>query len=101
MLIVLSLITQLPLALFCAILVGRHLRGRAFFRMIYFLPFVLSEVVTGLIWSFIYHPRAGLLNWVLKRGSRLGSTLVAGHTQLVGAMCVSLSSSLGNILAIT
>lgn len=62
----LSLITQLPLALFCAILVGRHLRGRAFFRMIYFLPFVLSEVVTGLIWSFIYHPRAGLLNSILK-----------------------------------
>ncbi|MCX6050185.1 MAG: sugar ABC transporter permease [Chloroflexi bacterium] len=65
-LIVLSLVTQLPLALACAILVGRHLRGRSFFRMIYFLPFVLSEVVAGLIWSFIYHPRAGLLNWLLK-----------------------------------
>lgn len=65
-LILLSLCTQLPLALFCALLVGRHLRGRAFFRMIFFLPFVLSEVVTGLIWSFIYHPRAGLLNWLLK-----------------------------------
>lgn len=61
----LSLVTQLPLALFCALLVGRGLRGRAFFRMVYFLPFVLSEVVTGLIWSFIYHPRAGLLNWLL------------------------------------
>ena len=63
--ILLSLVTQLPLALFCAILVGRRLRGRTFFRMVYFLPFVLSEVVTGLIWSFIYHPRGGLLNWVL------------------------------------
>jgi raffinose/stachyose/melibiose transport system permease protein len=65
MLIALSLITQLPLALFCALLVGRGLRGRSFLRMVYFLPFVLSEVVTGLIWSFIYHPRAGLLNWGL------------------------------------
>ena len=61
----LSLFTQLPLALFCALLVGRGLRGRTFFRMVYFLPFVLSEVVTGLIWSFIYHPRAGLVNWIL------------------------------------
>jgi raffinose/stachyose/melibiose transport system permease protein len=65
LLIALSLVTQLPLALGCALLVGRHLRGRSFFRMIYFLPFVLSEVVTGLIWSFIYHPRVGLINWVL------------------------------------
>jgi raffinose/stachyose/melibiose transport system permease protein len=64
-LIALSLVTQLPLALGCALLVGRALRGRSIFRMIYFLPFVLSEVVTGLIWSFIYHPRAGLLNWIL------------------------------------
>jgi raffinose/stachyose/melibiose transport system permease protein len=65
MLIVLSLLIQLPLALFCAILVNRGLRGRAFFRMVFFLPFVLSQVVTALIWSFIYHPRAGLLNWFL------------------------------------
>jgi raffinose/stachyose/melibiose transport system permease protein len=66
LIIALSLVTQLPLALFCALLVGRYLRGRSFFRMIYFLPFVLSEVVTGLIWSFIYHPRGGLLNSLLK-----------------------------------
>jgi raffinose/stachyose/melibiose transport system permease protein len=64
-LIVLSLAIQLPLSLCCALLVGRRLRGRAVFRMIFFLPFVLSEVVTGLIWSFIYHARAGLVNWVL------------------------------------
>jgi raffinose/stachyose/melibiose transport system permease protein len=63
--IALSLLIQLPLSLFCAILVGRQLRGRAVFRMIFFLPFVLSEVVTGLIWSFIYHARGGLLNWLL------------------------------------
>jgi len=65
LIILLSLVIQLPLALFCALLVRRSLRGRAYFRMIYFMPFVLSEVITGLIWSFIYHPRAGLLNWVL------------------------------------
>ncbi len=65
LIIVLSLLIQLPISLACALLVRRHLRGRSIFRMIYFLPFVLSEVVTGLIWSFIYHPRGGLLNWVL------------------------------------
>jgi raffinose/stachyose/melibiose transport system permease protein len=65
LIIVLSLLIQLPMALACALLVNRGLRGRSVFRMIYFLPFVLSEVVTGIIWAFIYHPRAGLLNWLL------------------------------------
>lgn len=65
LIIALSVLIQLPFSLACALLVHRRLRGRSIFRMIFFLPFVLSEVVTGIIWAFIYHPRAGLLNWVL------------------------------------
>lgn len=64
--LVLSLAIQLPIALGLALLVGRKLRGRAFFRLLYFLPYVLSEVVTGLIWSFIYHPDFGLLNSIIQ-----------------------------------
>ncbi|CAN5715284.1 sugar ABC transporter permease [soil metagenome] len=56
----LSVTVQLPLALGLALLVRRGLRGRAFFRTVFFLPYVLSEVVTGVIWSFIYHPQSGL-----------------------------------------
>lgn len=64
--LVLSLVIQLPIALGLALLVGRKMRGRTVFRLIYFLPYVLSEVVTGLIWSFIYHPEFGLLNTLIK-----------------------------------
>jgi raffinose/stachyose/melibiose transport system permease protein len=65
LLIVLSLAIQLPLALGLALLVGRRLPGRAVFRTIFFLPFVLSEVVTGVIWNFIYRPEGGLVNSLL------------------------------------
>lgn len=62
----LSLVLQLPFALGLALIVGRRLRGRTVFRLIYFLPFVLSEVITGLIWSFVYLPE-GLLNTFIQR----------------------------------
>lgn len=62
---VLSVVLQLPFALGMALMVGRKLPGRAFFRLIFFLPYVLSEVITGLIWSFVYHP-TGLLNNFIK-----------------------------------
>jgi raffinose/stachyose/melibiose transport system permease protein len=62
---VLSLGIQLPLALGIALLVGRKMRGRAFFRTVFFLPFVLSEVITGVVWSFILRAQSGLLNSVL------------------------------------
>lgn len=61
-LIVLSLVIQLPLALGLALLVRDVTRGRALFRTIFFLPFVLSEVVTGVIWNFIYRPDGGVLH---------------------------------------
>jgi raffinose/stachyose/melibiose transport system permease protein len=43
----------------------RNSRLRAFLRTIYFLPSVISLTVTGLLFSFIYQPQAGLLNGIL------------------------------------
>jgi raffinose/stachyose/melibiose transport system permease protein len=54
--IVLSLTLQLPIALGLAVLLNARLRGRALLRMVVFAPFVLSEVVTGVIWLLILQP---------------------------------------------
>lgn len=64
-LVILSLLIQLPLALGVALLIRGITHGSATFRTIFFLPFVLSEVVTGVIWNFIYRPQGGLVNTVL------------------------------------
>ena len=61
----LSLVIQLPLALGLALALGRQMRGRAFFRTVFFLPFVLSEVVTGVVWAFLYHPDSGINNLLI------------------------------------
>lgn len=63
----LSLILQLPLALGLAIMVGRDLPGRAFFRAIFFLPYVISEVITAIIWMSLFSPdpERGLINALL------------------------------------
>lgn len=63
--VTLSLIIQLPLALGLALLVGRgKLPGRSVFRTILFVPFVFSEVITALIWGYVFHPRDGLANFI-------------------------------------
>ncbi len=56
LIVALSLVIQLPLSLFLAILVGRDLPGRAFFRAIFFMPYVLSEVITAIIWLGLMNP---------------------------------------------
>ena len=65
-LVILSLLVQLPLALGVALLIRGITRGSATFRTIFFMPFVLSEVVTGVIWNFIYRPQGGLVNTLLE-----------------------------------
>jgi raffinose/stachyose/melibiose transport system permease protein len=56
LIVALSLAVQLPLSLGLAILVGRDLPGRAFFRTIFFLPYVLSEVIAAIIWQGLFNP---------------------------------------------
>jgi raffinose/stachyose/melibiose transport system permease protein len=58
--LLMSLLIQLPLALALALLVGRKMRGRAIYRTIFFLPYVLSEVVTAVVWRFLYQPNSGI-----------------------------------------
>lgn len=65
--IVLSLAIQLPLAVALAVLVGRDLPGRAVFRTIFFLPYVLSEVNAAIMWTLLFNasPERGLLNAIV------------------------------------
>jgi raffinose/stachyose/melibiose transport system permease protein len=65
--IVLSLAIQLPLSLVMAVMVGRDLPGRAFFRTIFFLPYVFSEVMSAIMWLNIFNPDPdrGLINALL------------------------------------
>jgi len=67
LLIVFSLIIQLPLSLMLAVMVGRDLPGRAFFRTIFFMPYVISEVITAIMWVFLYNPNPerGFINAVI------------------------------------
>ena len=55
-----SLFVQLPLALVCALLIYRESRINSVYRLIFFLPFVLSEIATGLIWVYMLDGRYGL-----------------------------------------
>ena len=42
-------------------------RGRAFFRVTFFLPNVVSLAVVGVLWSQLYNPLTGPLNLVMRQ----------------------------------
>ncbi|AJY47826.1 carbohydrate ABC transporter permease [Martelella endophytica] len=55
-----SLFIQLPVALILALLIYEKHWSNTVFRLIFFLPYILAEVASGLIWSFIFDGDYGL-----------------------------------------
>jgi len=60
LIIVVSLAVQLPLAMAVALMVAGRIAGAAWFRMIFFLPYILADVAAGLIWRFMFDGAFGL-----------------------------------------
>lgn len=56
-----SLLVQLPLAMWCAIALAERSVSINVMRTLFFLPFMLAEVAAGLIWKFVYDGNYGLL----------------------------------------
>lgn len=65
-LVTLSVGIQLPFALGTAVLLNQRLRGRAIYRMIFFAPYILSEVVTGVLFGMIFLPKDGLADHLVR-----------------------------------
>lgn len=63
----LALTFQNALALLLAIAVNRKLPGAGLYRTLFFLPPILSEIVVGLIWFWIYDGNFGIFNALLQQ----------------------------------
>jgi ABC-type sugar transport system permease subunit len=55
----------IPVAIVLAALIEQVGRGRAIYRVLFFLPVVTLPVAIGMVWRFIYNGDFGLLNSVL------------------------------------
>jgi raffinose/stachyose/melibiose transport system permease protein len=66
LIILVSLIVQLPLAMWLATMVTKRIKGALAFRLIFFLPYVLAEVAAGLIWRFVYDGDFGLAGGITR-----------------------------------
>lgn len=62
LIIVIPTSITIALALYFASVLARGVRGANLYRVTYYFPNILSMVVTAVMWSFIYHPKVGILN---------------------------------------
>ncbi len=62
--VIAQVILMVLISLITALVLNRNIKGRGFFRSVYFYPCLLSPIVVGLIWQWILMD-SGLLNGIL------------------------------------
>lgn len=62
-----KLIVEIPLTLVLAAILRGNLKGKGFFRGLYFMPSVLSAAVITFVFTFILSPQNGFLNQILTK----------------------------------
>jgi multiple sugar transport system permease protein len=53
---------NIALGLFIAYLLFQKIRGRGVYRVIYFLPHVISSVASAIVWAWVFNPTGGIAN---------------------------------------
>ncbi len=57
---------NLALGLLVAVLLNQKVKGLAFWRTLYYLPSIISGVAIALLWSWMFEPRYGIVNYLLR-----------------------------------
>jgi raffinose/stachyose/melibiose transport system permease protein len=89
LIIAVSLLIQLPLALSMALILAKKFRGAVALRMLFFMPYSLAEIATGLIFSFVYDGDYGLLAAIFRVfGAEAPHLLASPQTSMLAILIV-------------
>jgi raffinose/stachyose/melibiose transport system permease protein len=66
LIVFLSILVQLPLGIGIALLLNRNIKGRGALRTIIFVPYVVAEVIAGVVWLQLLQPGDGMIESLLR-----------------------------------
>ncbi len=73
---------EMVLGIALALLLEKPIRGASFFRTIFILPLMVSPVVVGLIWRYLFDARSGWINYYLTTWFGMEPLVWLGDPQL-------------------
>ncbi|WP_179944919.1 carbohydrate ABC transporter permease [Paenibacillus stellifer] len=99
----------MAVSLFIALLLNQKIKGRNFFRLMFFLPTICSVVAITLMWQWIFNSDYGLLNyflsllhiqgpaWLTDEHWSMPAMIIQGVWGGLGVNIILYLSSLGNV----
>lgn len=98
-----------PIALVLAALVSTNIKGSKYYKIIYYLPVMLSGIVVGLIWSWLFNGNYGVINkvlgfvgihgpdWLNNGNAALAAIAIASVWQGIGSSFILFWAAIQNI----
>jgi ABC-type sugar transport system permease subunit len=109
--VIVGTVAPIVIGMGLALLLWQRPKGFTLFRTVYFMPQVLSTVVIGIVWNWIYNPIFGILNtgldavglegvsrgWLGDPGVALYAVLIAAIWATIGFTFVIFLAGLQNV----
>ena len=92
-----KLLVEIPLALVLAYIVAGKIKGRSFFRTVYFLPSMLSVAVMGIMFYYLFGSYSGAINEIVRMFGGAGNTrwFSSGTLAMIVIMIASVWQNFG------
>ncbi len=91
-------VVSLGMGLACALALNERVRGRTAIRAIVITPWVLSEVVTGIMWSLLLGPSAGVLTTAARSAGWDPQFLATPTNAMISLILVESWRSIGFVM---
>lgn len=93
------------IALFLAVLLNKKLKGRSFFRTVFFLPMVAAPAAVAMVWKWLFNSNFGLINnvfnvkvnWISDPKIAIFSIAVIGIWSVIGYNMVLILAGLQEV----
>jgi multiple sugar transport system permease protein len=84
----LAVVVPLLLGMVAALIFHREFRGRGFLRAIFTMPMMATPVAVALVWTMMFHPQQGVLNYLLSLAGLPPSLWVYSPTWVIPSLVI-------------
>ncbi len=95
-----SILLQIVIALFAALLLNTKVKGMHIFRTIFYLPSLIPIIVSSALWMWLFNPQFGLFNIILISIGGSPQKWVYGTKTVIPSLILMSMWSIGNIIII-
>ena len=96
---------SLVIAIFLAVILNKKLKGRSFFRTVFFVPMVAAPAAIAMVWKWLYNSNFGLINnllgikvnWISDPNIAIYSIAVIGIWSVLGYNMVLILAGLQEV----